>query len=320
MKPIRIVTAFFDIGRADFGDYARDNDTYFSYFRFWARIRNEMRVYCAPEHAARVMAIRAEYGLADRTRIVPIADPFAIEPELYRRMARAAADPGFQTFRYYRAPENDAPYSYVTMLKAWCLADAAERAREDCFWAWVDFGVNHGGVEYLRSEDFDFLWEYDFPEKITAFCHFDPAGASLVDALQFMTPVFDGSVVVMPRALCRPYWEAVRGAMDALVKLGCVDDDQMLSLIAYKERPDLFDIRLERGWYSAFELCSGRRFRLAEPAPGPSDDRVTRAMRRLSQAPQHPFIRRMYDKVIRYYYPEAREADQSEQAAQGATD
>ena len=317
MKPIHIVTGFFDIGRAHFDGYERDNETYFAYFRFWARIRNEMTVYCAPAHAERVTAIREEFGLADRTEIVTVADPFAIEPDLYQRMRRAAADPGFQTFSYYRAPENDAPYSYITMLKAWCLSNAAERTEDNCMLAWVDFGINHCGVKYARSEDFDFLWEYDFPEKITAFCHEDPAEASLIDTLQFMMPYFDGSVVVMPKPLCAAYWQAVRGAMDALVKLGCVDDDQMLSLIAYKEQPELFDIRLENGWYSAFELCSDRRFCLSEPTPALSNDKAVGAMRRLSQAPQHPYIRRMYEKVIQYYYPEAKMTDQANQTTTG---
>ena len=304
MKPIRIVTAFFDIGRAHFEGYERDNETYFAYFRFWARIRNEMLVYCAPEHTARVAAIRAEFGLADRTEIVPVSDPFAIEPGLYRRMERAAADPGFQSFRFYRAPENGAPYSYITMLKAWCLQDAAARTAEDCMLAWVDFGINHCGVTYARAEEFNFLWEYDFPEKITAFCHQDPAGVSLIDTLQFMMPYFDGSVVVMPRALCAHYWESVRGAMEALVKLGCVDDDQMLLLIAYQYEPDLFDIRLEKGWYSAFALCSRQHFTLTRKAPATADGKSARIMARLAQNPQHPFVRRVYEKLIRYYYPD----------------
>ena len=256
MKSIRIVTAFFDIGRAHFEGYERDNETYFAYFRFWARIRNEMLIYCAPAHADRIAAIRAGFGLADRTEIVTVPDLFAIEPDLYQRMRRVVQDPGFQSFRFYRAPENDAPYSYVTMLKAWCLSDAATRIPEDCMLAWVDFGINHCGVKYARSEEFDFLWEYEFPEKITAFCHEDPAAVSLIDTLQFMTPVFDGSMVVMPKAMSSPYWYAVREAMKSLTKLGCVDDDQMLSLIVYKDQPELFDIRLEKGWYSGFELCS----------------------------------------------------------------
>ncbi len=309
MKPIHIVTGFFDIGRANFDGYERDNETYFAYFRFWAHIQNDMTVYCASEHVARVAAIRAEYGLEDRTKIVQVDDPFNIEPELYRRMERAAADPGFQTSRFYRGPENDAPYSYITMLKAWCLSNTAERTRDDCMLAWVDFGINHCGVKYARSEDFDFLWEYPFPDKITAFCHHDPAEASLLDTLLFMTPVFDGSVVVMPRALCGAYWQAVRGAMDALVKLGCVDDDQMLSLIVYMDQPELFDIHLENGWYSGFELCSNQTFNLTEQEPPVFNEKIVRTMRRLADAPQHPFIRRMYEKTIRYYYPEAEKKD-----------
>ena len=303
MKPVRIVTAFFDIGRASFPGFERDTETYFSYFRFWARIRNEMLIYCAPEHAAAIAAIRAGYGLADRTRIVPVPDPFAVEPELYRRMERAAADPGFQRFRFYSAPENGAPYSYVTMLKAWCLADAAERTEEDCFMAWVDFGINHCGVTYARSEDFDFLWEYEFPEKITAFCHEDPAAVSLVDTLQFMMPYIDGSAVVMPKRLCRHYWEAVRGAMEALVKLGCVDDDQMLSLIVCRDEPELFDLRREDGWYGVFALCSHQRFSLAEHPPAAPNEKAARIVARLAELPQHPYIRREYEKLIRYYYP-----------------
>ncbi len=304
MKPIRIVTAFFDIGRTHFEGYERDNETYFAYFRFWARIRNEMLIYCAPAHADRIAAIRAGYGLADRTEIVTVDDPFAIEPDLYQRMQRVAQDPGFQSFRFYRAPENDAPYSYVTMLKAWCLSDAATRITEDCMLAWVDFGINHCGVKYARSEEFGFLWEYEFPEKITAFCHEDPAGVSLIDTLQFMTPVFDGSMVVMPKEMCSPYWYAVREAMKALTKLGCVDDDQMLSLIVYTDQPERFDIRLENGWYSGFELCSNQTFTLAEHEPLPVNEKVNRTIRRLADAPQHPFIRRMYEKTIRYYYSE----------------
>ena len=316
MKPIRIVTAYFDIGRAHFEGYERDSETYFAYFRFWARIRNDMLVYCAPEHAERVLSIRAAFGLAERTEIVTVPDLFAIEPELYRKMQQAADDPGFQSFRFYRAPENGAPYSYVTMLKAWCLADAAARVQDDCMLAWVDFGINHGGVTYAKSEEFDFLWEYEFPEKITAFCHADPATVSLIDTLQYMMPYFDGSVVVLPKALAPHYWESVRGAMEALVRLGCVDDDQMLLLIAYKYEPELFDIRLEKAWYSAFSLCSHRAFTLVRRPEASSDGKSARIMARLAQNPQHPFVRRIYDKLIQYYYPEP---DQNQSSSTGGT-
>ena len=81
MMQIRIVTAFFDIGRANFDGYERDNETYFAYFRFWTRIRNDMLIYCAPEHAEKILSIREEFGLADHTEIALVDDPFAIEPD-----------------------------------------------------------------------------------------------------------------------------------------------------------------------------------------------------------------------------------------------
>ena len=117
--------------------------------------------------------------------------------------------------------------------------------------------------------------------------------------------------MILPKALCETYWRSVRGAMDALVKLGCVDDDQMLSLIVYKEKPELFDIHLENGWYSAVALCSHQSFTLTERTPPPSREKAARTMRRLADGPQHPFIRRMYEKAIRYYYPEAEPNEQT---------
>ena len=51
MTEITLVTAFFDIGRSSFPIYARSNDRFFDYFYFWARIQNDLIVYCAPEDA-----------------------------------------------------------------------------------------------------------------------------------------------------------------------------------------------------------------------------------------------------------------------------
>ena len=79
----------------------------------------------------------------------------------------------------------------------------------------------------------------------------------------------------------------------------------MLLLIVYKDQPELFDIRPENGWYSGFEMCSNQTFILAEHTPLPHNDMEVEIVRKLANvAPQHPFIRRMYKKVIRYYYPE----------------
>ena len=84
-------------------------------------------------------------------------------------------------------------------MKSWFLADAAKKCDPDDFVAWVDFGYNHGGDRYVKSEEFNFLWEYDFPEKINVFCLSDPDKVSLVDSLQFQFDCFIGPTGVRPQ-------------------------------------------------------------------------------------------------------------------------
>ena len=309
MKEIIIVTAFFDIGRKDFGSYARSAETYLQYFRFWAGIKNRMLIFCQPQYTESIRSVREEYGLADKTEITEIENIFDIEPRLFERMKRVENDRDFQNFRYYCAPENRADYSYAVMLKAWCMAQAAGHCSDDCMIAWVDFGINHSDYKYADSSEFRFLWEHEFPDKITAFCHFSPDTISLIDSLQFMVPCFDGSSVIMPQKLCGHYWEAVLDAMKTLVKVGCIDDDQMLSMIVYKNEPELFNIILEKGWYSVFELCCGRTFTLS-PVPqadGSAASKSSQIVSKLAKMPQHPFIKRMYAKTIRYYYGQVKD-------------
>lgn len=36
---IKIVTAFFDIGRGNYSNLSRNNDKYFEYFKFWGGVK-----------------------------------------------------------------------------------------------------------------------------------------------------------------------------------------------------------------------------------------------------------------------------------------
>ena len=116
MSNIKIVTAFFDIGRKDFEKFYRSNQQYFDYFKFWARIQNELVVYCAPENADAIFKIRQNYGLADKTTVIPIDDVFSIEPKMYQKMLEIENDVSFQDFRYrYHDPTNYADYDYIVL-------------------------------------------------------------------------------------------------------------------------------------------------------------------------------------------------------------
>ena len=120
-KEIVTVTAFFDIGREKFGAFARSADTYIEYFRFWAGMKNRMIIFCQPQYADAVLAVRRDYGLEDRTEMITVENIYDIEPGLFGRMKKIERDIAFLKFRSYSAPENRADYSYVVMLKAWCL-------------------------------------------------------------------------------------------------------------------------------------------------------------------------------------------------------
>ena len=45
-KELTLITAYFDIGRGEFdGNYARGNNKYIDYFKFWARMKNDVIIY-----------------------------------------------------------------------------------------------------------------------------------------------------------------------------------------------------------------------------------------------------------------------------------
>lgn len=72
MGEITLVTDFFDIGRGQDKneELRRTASKYFDEFKRWARIQNRLIVYTDSKSAETIKAIRAEYGLADKTIIM----------------------------------------------------------------------------------------------------------------------------------------------------------------------------------------------------------------------------------------------------------
>ena len=303
MKEIKIVTAFFDIGRGEYETHKRSTDTYFEYFKFWARIKNDLIVYCDPENVECIKEIREGFGLAEQTTIIPV-NMKEIEPDILARMLRIESDEGFQNFRYLENdPSNTALYNYVMLLKAWCMADAA-RTHKECNIAWIDFGFNHGGARYIRSEEFDFLWEYPYPEKINAFCLSDPIenATSLIAKLQFQTDCFTGNYVV-PSGLCELFWEYMREAMCSLLDIGCMDDDQYLITMVWHKHPELFHIQIAT-WFDIFLINSNQIFTLQEQSVPSLPVRVINKIKRTIQKlhlKKSVFIKKMIERERQIY-------------------
>lgn len=259
-KEIVVVTAFFDIKRDSFEIYQRSEDQYIEYFRFWARIKNKLIVFCQQKNYKKIYDIRKDYGLADRTRIVVVDDVFQIEPVLYEKMCLIAGNQDFLDSRYFDpAISNRADYDYVTSMKYYFISEAAGLVNEDVNIAWIDFGFNHGGKYYTNPSDFEFLWEYEFEDLIYIFCLQNPDTFPGLDSLMFQKDCVMSGVIIVPQNKARELWKLIRQSMQALVSLDCIDDDQQLVLMAYKLRKEMFNVIIT-DWFEGIMVCSTQTF------------------------------------------------------------
>lgn len=247
-EEIGIVTAFFDIGRGELiggvEHLKRNNDTYLEYFRFWARIHNTLIVYTEKKFANRILEIRTELGQKDKTRVVIVDDVTHMESQIYKRMCEIEQSGMGVQYKYNNhAMSGKAVYDYIMMMKYRFMQDAVSKGWLSGQVAWVDFGFNHGGECYSDSTQFDFGWEYAFPNRIQLFSlrkDIDKIGAGY--SLLLQCDMIQGDIVVAPAALCGKLWEMIKTSMEALLMLDTIDDDQQLLFMAYRQNPELFDV------------------------------------------------------------------------------
>lgn len=259
MSEIAIVSAFFDIGRSKWGNYTRDNSTYVNYFNFWARIRNKLIVYTDQDTAKQVLRIRDSYGLKDRTRVEIVDDVISLDPEVYHKMEKVLSNPRVVKMR--KLPKNpesyNALYNYVVYLKPYFVADAVKKGYANGMTAWVDFGYNHGGDYYTNPLDFDFLWNYDFSPKIHIFAVDNLDIAPIFEVVRSMKAYFTGSLTVAPAELWKTLAFLYREAALSLATCDMADDDQTLELMAYRQKPEIFDVHPAGNFFTQLKDFGG---------------------------------------------------------------
>lgn len=247
-KELTIVTAYFDIGRGEYNSsYARGNNKYINYFKFWARIKNNVVIYTQKQFKEEIMEIRRSYGLEDKTKIIAVDDIYTLLPDIYERMCEIENDDFFIKYRYIKTcPENKAKYNYIMLLKNWCLMDAYENNYIDTdFVAWLDFGFNHGGVFYSDETDFDFLWESDFKEKIYVSALKKDDGKPLFSLIQSGEVYIQGAHYVMPKKMVGKFYETFINETWAALDMGFMDDDQTFLLMVYRKMKDDFEYEID---------------------------------------------------------------------------
>ena len=131
--------------------------------------------------------------------------------------------------------------------------------------AWLDFGFNHGNDCYINSEEFDFLWETELSmDKIHLFA---------LDTKLTEEPVFElvrnmdvdimGDCILAPANFCEKFWESVKVQMESLVRVGFIDDDQILLLMSYREIPESYEMH-KSDWFMPLKENGGSHLTVKE--------------------------------------------------------
>lgn len=312
MEEITLVTDFFDIGRGQDKnkDLRRTAQRYFDEFKRWARIQNTLVVYTDSDSAEIIKGIRAEYGLGEKTIIIQIDNLFELVPGLWPKLEKISHNKDFLNFRYLpEASSNNPKYDYLWMMKYYFMNDAYERGLLSENVVWMDFGFDHGGITYSDAEDYNFLWKYDFKNKIHISCLHDPDSVIGMQSLQFQDDCVMGCMYGLSRELVPIFWHLVEDAMNALLMLDCMDDDQQLVLMAYKARPEIFEVHVT-DWQMIMKEMGATHMKVREKLPmqaqaeNPYKKMLRIAVRKIvpnKNDPKHAFAKRCYNAAIRVY-------------------
>ncbi len=296
MKEPIIVTAFWDVGRGADCLIPRSNQKYYSEFSEWARIKNNMLVFADKQTAEVVKEIRDNYGLLDVTKIVVIEDVFQVEPELAEQMNNIQSKK--HSFYYYlEAMSQNAKFDYAWLMKYWCIKEATKYYDKDALFAWMDFGFNHHDVCFSNMKEFSFLWKTNIEEdKIHLFSLRDVENVEITDALQLQFDSFMGVFHIIPYRYAEEFWKLIKDACRALILMECIDDDQMLLLMAYKSRPELFSIHIS-DWFLPLKECGATHLTTHSKSAG-----TKRLLSKIALLRQNiSFAVRSYRRAKKYY-------------------
>lgn len=267
MPEIALVTAYFNIGRDNWPGFNRGDDKYLGYFSHWARLRNQLIVYTTPDISSKVMDIRRRFGLEKQTTVISIADIATCVPDIYAAIKKTMKNKDSWLFhKKLNHPESwNYLYNYMTGIKSYFVQDAIEKKLATGTVAWIDFSYDHGGEEFPYSEDFDFLWSYDFEPKIHLFLAKELDDTPIFKIVQTMDTYIRGGIVVAPAPLWKSFWEDSRRAIQTLADCGLADDDQTITLMAYRKHPNHFKNHLTTYWGEALRAYGGEQIRLRPP-------------------------------------------------------
>jgi protein YibB len=244
--PIAIITAFYDIGRAEWGEHpavpqwlCRSVQYYFSCFERLARLDNELIIFTEEKFRDRVLAIRAQHGKQNKTRVI-CRDIFSEYREEFDKISAVMKRPAFiDGLKMPYCPEYWEPrYVLINYLKSIFAGDVIkDRQVTSDLVAWLDFG-------YCRNEFIlpsGMCWDYPFSDKIHLFNIRSLDDAHIISVIKNNTVYFQGCHIVASQQKWLELQKLMRQSFDALIAQNLIDDDQTLLLMSYRAAPELFE-------------------------------------------------------------------------------
>lgn len=298
MGKITIVTAFFDIGREKMRNFERGREHYLKYFSFWAGIQNDLVIYTDEQMAGKVKKIRADFNLLEKTKVIVIEDIFQIESDIYLKMKKVLSSPDVISNRKHTGyPEAySAEYNYVTYLKPWFVKNAIKSYDLEGLITWMDFGYNHGGALYDRREDFNFLWEYEFSDKIHLFSIKKLNELPVFDIVKKMPVDMSAGIIIAPERYWEFLYESFRISIQSLMNCDMVDDDQTLLIMSYRRRKENFEIHIIEDWFMVLKNFGGSHLHI-------NNNMMKRIKyKRMKLFMLESFYNKKWDKTLYYCY------------------
>lgn len=301
MEPI-IITAFWDVGRGGNCAIPRSNERYYKEFEAWAKIKNKMIIYTDSNSCKVVESIREKYGLLERTKIIEIKNIFEVEQELYLKMKSIEMNENSINFKYFKnAMSNRADFDYAWMMKYWCMADARKYADDNTLFAWMDFGFNHIDNCYINMNEFDFLWECDVDmNKIHIFSLMPLDKIDAIDTLQYQFDTIMGVFHLVPADKAEQLWKLIKKSINALIMLGCIDDDQQLLLMSYKAVPEIFEVHISK-WFMPLKEFGAKHLTVREDNKHKKNINTLLRERVRNRKMKGAFYKRMYERTNKFY-------------------
>lgn len=243
MKEITIVTAFYDIGRTNWGAFPRSTEEYLERFSWLCELENNMVVFTSPDMVERIAEI------TDKRKgetIICSYDMLEKHKELNDKIAKVQNNIAFQNSinpSQRHSPEYwCSEYVLVNLLKTVFVNLAIDCGLvDDNFAAWVDFGYCREPSAigpYPR-------WEYDFDkDKIHFFSlkKIDERPDIVMDAVFNNNVCTIGTYFVAHQNLWPALQKIMMATIEKYFESNMIDDDQSVMLAAYLGAPHLFEI------------------------------------------------------------------------------